>query len=58
MDTFRAFVYMLMKDARLKQRIPYIIRISIFGTFSAGRKCALYTGKYGNNYLIIVLQVH
>ena len=24
-----------------------IMRISIFGAFSAGKKCALYTGKYG-----------
>ena len=30
-----------------KQRIPCIMRISIFGAFSAGKKCALYTGKYG-----------
>ena len=47
MDTFRVFVYMLMRDASLKQRIPSIMRISIFGAFSAGKKCALYTGKYG-----------
>ena len=47
MDTFRVFVYMLMRDASLKQRIPCIIRISIFGAFSAGKKCALYKGKYG-----------
>jgi len=47
MDTFRVFVYMLMRDASLKQRIPFIIRISIFGAFSVGKKCALYTGKYG-----------
>ena len=38
---------MLMKDASLNQRIPCIIRISIFGAFSARKKCALYTGKYG-----------
>ena len=42
------FVYMLMGDVSLKQGIPYIIRISIFGAFSAGKKCALYTGKYGS----------
>ena len=36
-----------MRDASLKQRIPCIIRISIFGAFSAGKKCALYKGKYG-----------
>ena len=30
------------------QRIPCIIRISIFGAFSAGKRYALYTGKYGN----------
>ena len=47
MNKFRVFVYMLMRDASLKQRIPCIIRISIFGAFSAGKKCALYMGKYG-----------
>ena len=47
MDKFRVFVYMLMRDASLKQRIPCIIRISIFGAFLAGKKCALYKGKYG-----------
>ena len=36
-----------MRDASLKQRIPCIIRISIFGAFSAGKMCALYKGKYG-----------
>ena len=48
MDKFRVFGYMLMRDASLKQRIPCIKRISIFGPFSARKKCALYTGKYGN----------
>ena len=47
MDKFRVFVYVLMRDASLKQRVPCIMRISIFGAFSAGKKCALYTGKYG-----------
>ena len=47
LDKFRVFVYMLMRDASLKQRLPCIMRISIFGAFSAGKKCALYTGKYG-----------
>ena len=47
MDKFRVFVYVLMRDASLKQRIPCIMRISIFGAFSVGKKCALYTGKYG-----------
>ena len=47
MDKSRVFVYMLMRDASLKQRIPCIMRISIFEAFSAGKKCALYTGKYG-----------
>ena len=47
MDKFRVFGYMLMRDANRKQRIPCIIRISIFGAFSAGKKCALYKGKYG-----------
>ena len=41
-------LHMLMRDASLKQRIPCIIRISIFGAFSAEKKCTLYTGKYGN----------
>jgi len=48
MDKFRIFVYILMRDASLKQRIPCIMRISLFGAFSAGKKCALYTDKYGN----------
>ena len=39
---------MLIREASLKQRIPCIIRISIFGAFSAGKKCALYMGKYGS----------
>ena len=43
------FVYMLMRDASLKQRIPSTIRVSIFGPFSARKKCALYTGKYGSS---------
>ena len=43
-----------MRDASLKQRIPCIIRISIFGAFSAGKKCALYTGKYGRDIANIV----
>ena len=47
MDKFRVFVYMLMRDATLKQRIACITHISNFGPFSAGKKCALYTGKYG-----------
>ena len=34
-DKFRVFVYMLMRDASLKQRIPCIMRIPIFGAFSA-----------------------
>ena len=46
MDKFRVFVEMLMRDASLKQTIPCIIRISIFGLFSAWKKCALYMGKY------------
>jgi len=47
MDKFCVFVYVLMRDASLKQRIPCIMHISIFGAFSAGKKCALYTGRYG-----------
>ena len=41
------FVYTLMRDASLKQRIPCIMHISIFGAFSVGKKCTLYTSKYG-----------
>ena len=37
-----------MRDASLKPRIPCIIRISIFGVFSAEKKCTLSTGKYAN----------
>ena len=48
MDKFRVFVYMVMRDESLKQRIPCIISISIFGAFSGEKKCELYTGKYGN----------
>ena len=51
MDKFRVFVYMLMRDASLEQRIPCIMCISIFGAFSAGKKCALYTGKYGSVHI-------
>ena len=32
------FAYMLMRDASLKQRIPRIICISIFGAFSAEKR--------------------
>ena len=48
MDKFRVFVYIIM-DVSLKQRIPCIIPISIFGAFLAEKKSALYTGKYGTN---------
>ena len=48
MDKFCVFVYMLMRDASLKQRTPCIISLSFFGAFSVGKKCALYTGKYGS----------
>ena len=41
------FVYMAMRDASLKQRIPCIICIAIFEAFSGGKKCILYMGKYG-----------
>ena len=51
--TFHVFVHMLMRDGRLTQRILCTIRISIFGTFSAGKKCALYTGKYGTQQPVI-----
>ena len=37
-----------MRNASLKQRIPCIMRTTIFGPFSAAKKGALYTGKYGN----------
>ena len=42
-----------MRDVSLKQRIRCIIRILIFGPFSARKKCALYTGKYGRSKFII-----
>ena len=41
-------LHMLTRDASLKQRIPCIIGISIFGAFSGEKKCALYMGKYGS----------
>ena len=41
---------MLMRDARLKQRIPCIIHISIFGAVLAEKTCILYTAKYGNYF--------
>ena len=47
MDKFCVFVYMLMRDGNLKQRIPCTMRILLFGVFSVGKKCALYMGKYG-----------
>ena len=47
MDKFCVFVYMLMRDASLKQRMLCIICTSFFGPFSAGKNCALYTDKYG-----------
>ena len=36
-----------MRDASLKQTIPCILRISIYGAFSAEKNCTLYMGKYG-----------
>lgn len=48
-NKFSVFIYMLMKDASLKQRVPCITCISIFWAFSAGKKCALHTGKYRNS---------
>ena len=48
------FVYMLMRDASLKQRILCIMHVSIFGAFSVKKKCALYTGKYCSLYLQIL----
>ena len=48
---------MLMRDASLKQRIPCIMRISIFGAFSVGKKCALYTGKYGRLFCMVVSHI-
>ena len=41
----------------LKQRIPFITCISIFGAFSAEKKCALYTGKYGTFSLQVDTEV-
>ena len=42
MDKFRVFVYMLIRDASLKQRIPCIMRISISELFQR-EKSAHYT---------------
>ena len=42
MDKFGVFVYMLMMNVSLKQRIPCIRHISIFRAFSA-KKSAYYT---------------
>ena len=42
MDKFHVFLYMLMRDASLKERIPCIICISIFGLFQC-EKSAHYT---------------
>ena len=60
MDKFCVFVYMLMREASLKQRIPCIMRISIiiFGPFSARKKGALYTGKYGIQYIYIYIYIY
>ena len=58
MDKFCVFVDMLMRDASLKQRIPCIIRISIFRAFSAEKKCALYTGKYGINFVLLTYSMY
>ena len=47
MNKFCVFVYMLMRDASLKQRIPCMINTHLnFRSFFSGKKCALYTGKY------------
>jgi len=37
------------EERESKTKDPCIIRISIFGAFSAEKKCALYTGKYGSS---------
>ena len=34
------------------------MRISIFGAFSAGKKCALYTGKYGIHMASCLADIH
>ena len=54
-DKFCVFVYMLMTDASLKQRISSIIRIPIFEAFSGGKKCALYTGKHSMRFCLAAL---
>ena len=41
---------MLMNDVSRKQRIPCIIRTSIFGAVLAGKQCVLYTAKYSNYF--------
>jgi len=33
------------------------MRISIFGAFSAGKKCALFTGKYGIPFLTCAISL-
>ena len=57
MDKFRVFVYMLMREVSLKQRIPCIIRISISRAFSVENKCTLFMGKYGNDLRSYILQL-
>ena len=49
------FVFMLMRVACLKQWIPCIIRMSIFGAVLAEKKCVLYTGKYGSSKSINII---
>ena len=46
MDKFCVLVYMLTRDASLKQRILCMIGNLNFRSFFSGKKCALYTGKY------------
>ena len=43
MGKFRVFVYVLMRDGSLKQRIPCIIRISIVKELFQWEKSAHYT---------------
>ena len=56
-NTHVNFQSFFSRDATLKQRVPSIIRMSIFRAFSAGKKCALYMDKYGMDSKKTKLQI-
>ena len=56
-NTHVNFQSFFSRDATLKQRVPSIIRMSIFRAFSAGKKCALYMDKYGTDSKTTKLQI-